>query len=83
MAQLQASQAPSLAVPGGAGWDCHVHVFDASAPVQGGHYQPAHQPLERIERDTERDFFMSAMEAKEYGLIDEVVVHNQKKADKK
>ncbi len=32
-----------------AGWDCHVHVFDAAAPVQPGHYQPAHQPLEKIE----------------------------------
>ena len=31
------------------GWDTHVHVFDAAAPVQAGHYQPAHQPLERIE----------------------------------
>ena len=32
-----------------AGWDAHVHVFDARAPIQAGHYQPAHQPLERIE----------------------------------
>lgn len=31
------------------------------------------QPLEKIERDTERDFFMSSTEAKEYGLIDEVL----------
>jgi ATP-dependent Clp protease protease subunit len=31
------------------------------------------QPLERIEADTERDFFMSAQEAKEYGLIDQVI----------
>jgi ATP-dependent Clp protease, protease subunit len=31
------------------------------------------QPLERIERDTERDFFMSAKEAMEYGLIDQVI----------
>ena len=30
------------------------------------------QPLERIERDTDRDFFMSTEEAKEYGLIDEI-----------
>jgi ATP-dependent Clp protease protease subunit len=32
------------------------------------------QSLRKIERDTERDFFMSAEEAKEYGLIDEVLV---------
>jgi len=31
------------------------------------------QPIERIEKDTDRDYFMSANEAKEYRLIDEVV----------
>ncbi|MCH5138313.1 ATP-dependent Clp endopeptidase proteolytic subunit ClpP [Clostridiaceae bacterium UIB06] len=32
------------------------------------------QPLETIEKDTERDNFMSAEDAKNYGLIDEVIV---------
>ena len=31
------------------------------------------QPLEVIQRDTERDFFMSAEQAKEYGIIDKVI----------
>jgi ATP-dependent Clp protease protease subunit len=31
------------------------------------------QPLERIQEDTERDFFMSAEEATNYGLIDQVI----------
>jgi len=31
------------------------------------------QPLERIELDTERDFFMSPDESKDYGLIDQVI----------
>jgi ATP-dependent Clp protease protease subunit len=31
------------------------------------------QPLDRIERDTERDYYMSADESKEYGLIDQVI----------
>ncbi|HPD01339.1 MAG TPA: ATP-dependent Clp endopeptidase proteolytic subunit ClpP [Acetivibrio sp.] len=31
------------------------------------------QPIEKIERDTERDFFMSAEEAKAYGIVDEVM----------
>jgi ATP-dependent Clp protease protease subunit len=31
------------------------------------------QPLERVEKDTDRDFFMSAEEASEYGIVDEVV----------
>jgi ATP-dependent Clp protease, protease subunit len=30
------------------------------------------QPLERIERDTDRDYYMSALEAQEYGIVDEV-----------
>ena len=33
------------------------------------------QPLEVIERDTERDNFMTAQEALEYGLIDKVIEH--------
>lgn len=33
------------------------------------------QPLETIERDTERDNFMTAQEALEYGLIDKVIEH--------
>ena len=39
------------------------------------------QALERIEKDTDRDYFMGPGEAKEYGLIDEVIVH--KKAGEK
>ncbi len=31
------------------------------------------QPIERIHRDTDRDFVMSAAEAKDYGIIDEVI----------
>ena len=31
------------------------------------------QPLEKIQMDTERDNFMEAIQAKEYGLIDEVI----------
>ena len=31
------------------------------------------QPIERIEQDTERDNYMTAEEAKAYGLIDEVI----------
>jgi ATP-dependent Clp protease protease subunit len=33
------------------------------------------QALERVSRDTERDYFMSAPEAKEYGIIDQVIEH--------
>ncbi len=32
------------------------------------------QPIERVEQDTERDFFMTPDQAKEYGLIDDIIV---------
>jgi ATP-dependent Clp protease protease subunit len=37
------------------------------------------QPLERIEKDTDRDFFMGANEAKEYGLVDQVITQNDQR----
>ncbi len=36
------------------------------------------QPLEKIAQDTERDYFLSAEEAKQYGLIDEVITRPPK-----
>ena len=33
------------------------------------------QPFEKIEKDTDRDYFLSAEEAKNYGLIDRVITH--------
>ena len=33
------------------------------------------QPIERVARDTERDRYLTALQAKEYGLVDEVVGH--------
>jgi len=35
------------------------------------------QPLERVEKDSDRDYFMSPEEAKEYGLIDEVIHYRE------
>jgi ATP-dependent Clp protease protease subunit len=35
------------------------------------------QPVERLHRDTDRDFILSAAEAKEYGIIDEVIASRQ------
>ncbi len=41
------------------------------------------QPLDRVERDTDRDYYMSAEEAKEYGIVDQIlqkaVVQDSKK----
>lgn len=41
------------------------------------------QPIEKIKNDTDRDNFMSASIAKEYGLIDEVLITAKKKPDDK
>jgi ATP-dependent Clp protease protease subunit len=39
------------------------------------------QSLERIAKDTDRDFFLDAAEAKEYGLVDEILTKPQVEAD--
>lgn len=41
------------------------------------------QPLDRIQKDTDRDYFMTALEAKEYGIIDEVMTQPKKSTTSK
>ena len=38
-----------------------------------------HQDIEKLKRDVERDYFMEATEAKEYGLVDEVIDRHERK----
>ena len=45
----------------------HVSVVSYMADATG-------QPLDKIEEDTDRDFFMTPEEAQEYGIIDEVAL---------
>lgn len=40
------------------------------------------QPFEKVAKDSNRDYWMTAEEAKEYGLVDEVLLTNSKKAKK-
>jgi ATP-dependent Clp protease protease subunit len=40
------------------------------------------RPLDQIEKDFDRDHWMTAMEAKEYGLVDEVLLTNLRKQKK-
>jgi ATP-dependent Clp protease, protease subunit len=47
-----------------------LYIKDRLNTLLAGH---TGQPLEKIQDDTERDFFMSAAEATEYGLIDKVL----------
>ena len=41
------------------------------------------QPLDRIEKDTDRDYFMSAQEAKDYGVVDHVITSRTDLPEKK
>ena len=67
----------------GQGTDIEIHAREALRLKQRlNEIMARHtgQPLERIEKDTERDYFMGPGEAKEYGLIDEVIVHRHRPA---
>ena len=39
------------------------------------------QPFEKVEADSDRDYWMIAREAKEYGMIDKILVNSRKKED--
>lgn len=50
-------------------------------------FQHTGQPIEKVKKDTERDYFMTSEEAKEYGIVDKVIttreMQNQLGSDKK
>lgn len=47
-----------------------VHLKDRITQILAKH---TGKPLAQVEKDTDRDFYLSAQEAKEYGLLDEVI----------
>ena len=58
--------------------DMRIHtewILDVKKKLNKMLSEATGQPLEVIERDTERDNFMTAQEALEYGLIDKVIEH--------
>ena len=62
--------------------DIEIHareVLHARDTINELYAQHTGQPVERIKHDTERDNFMSAAEAKDYGLIDEVLEYRKLK----
>jgi ATP-dependent Clp protease protease subunit len=62
---------------GGQASDIELHakeILRLKAKLNEIMQKHTNQPLDRIEKDTDRDYFMGAGEAKEYGLIDEVVI---------
>jgi len=67
---------PSMGGLGGQATDIAIHaehIMKIKKKMNKIYSEMTGQPLERIEKDIERDFFMSAEEAKEYGLVDEVI----------
>jgi ATP-dependent Clp protease protease subunit len=70
---------------GGQASDIEITVSQVKKLKQELYEVVAHhsgQPLEKIAADFDRDFWMTAMEAKDYGLVDEVLVTNPRKAKK-
>jgi ATP-dependent Clp protease protease subunit len=50
-------------------------ILHMRATMNGLYSKHTGRPIEQIERDMERDFFMSAEEAVKYGIIDNVITH--------
>ena len=60
--------------------DIDIHakeILRMRTVINGLLAQHSGQPLEKIEKDVERDFIMSAAQAKEYGLIDEIITKHR------
>ncbi len=53
-----------------------LHVKDRINQILAKH---TGQKIEKIEKDTDRDFFMTAEEAKAYGIVDKIIVSKKKK----
>ena len=46
------------------------------AGVEAGDLRHTGQPFDKVTQDTDRDYFMSAEEAKEYSIVDRVIEHH-------
>src|ERR1700694_5283057 len=67
---------PSIGQIGGQATDIEIHARELGATrrILAGIYEhTTHKPVEEILRDLERDFYMSAEEARAYGIIDTVL----------
>ena len=67
---------PSMGGLGGQATDIDIHareILRIRELTNKLMSQSTGQPLDRIERDVERDFIMTAPQAKEYGIVDEII----------
>lgn len=54
--------------------DIHAkHILNIKKKINEILSRHTGQPLSRVEKDSERDFFMSAEEAKKYGMVDKII----------
>jgi ATP-dependent Clp protease, protease subunit len=51
-----------------------LHTRDVLNKILAAH---TGQPIERIAKDTDRDFYMTAEQAKEYGIVDDILTKHQ------
>lgn len=58
------------------------HILKTKGILQKYMSQLTGQPLKKIERDMDRDFFMDAQEAVEYGIVDKIIGRESKKTAK-
>jgi ATP-dependent Clp protease protease subunit len=61
--------------------DIEIHareILKARETINALYARHTGQPVDKIARDTERDNFMSAAEAKDYGLIDQVLASGKR-----
>ena len=74
---------PLAGMPQAPATDIEIHareILKARDTLNGLYAHHTGQPVERIRRDTERDNFMSAPEARDYGLIDAVLIPSPREA---
>src|SRR5580704_4356118 len=67
---------PLMSGLGGQATEIEIHareILRLRSTLNGILSRHCHQPVERIEKDVERDYIMQADQAKEYGIIDEVI----------
>lgn len=59
------------------------HIARLKAQLNKILAENSNQPFEKVERDTDRDFYMTAEEAKAYGLIDEIITQSREEKTEK
>jgi len=76
---------PWLSGLSGQATDIDIHAKEILRTRAGLNKLIAHhtgQPVDKIEKDVERDFIMSAEQAKEYGVVDEIISKNRQSVPK-